>query len=643
MPTPNTTSSIGDINLISLLQESGLTAQQVADSILKAKDSILNGVTKVGTIALLRQLTTPLPTVWVSGYHTVGDGAFGSNLFEWDATAIEDDNGGTIIKCTSIATGRYRLKFSGAVNVKWFGAIPYSDYTIAINSFDCFKKVFDNYNNIIIDDTYMLWDNLLLGLNVKDNTVITGGGVVDYSKQLNDSGWEVGIFNIRNNYNITIKNITFDGGSNRPEAIIYKGEASAITIDKRTSSLGTSNNIRIEHCKFINTPYSGFVADVGMIQKQYNWYISNNYFEINNINPGVITTGSQHAWDIISVYSFDTTSLKSCIIENNTIYYSNHLNGGGTFYKCSGLENSIVQNNLVINELQGVATSTSGPIEIRMKNSTFNNNNILGDNIVRQSVFSGCINIKITNCYLVSGIIIAGAKWRKDNPTLSVDVDIINCRLNNISYITSVGIEGIKYGTIDIKFIKCEINGLIRYSDNINTYFNGCEFNTVKTELSMYPVLYNECVFFNTNNGSSGIELNSGSYTKCIFHAGINQTGNYIVNPKGDSLLLNCSYTITTNSGENNTLVIGGASPSGNCEIYSKLTDFFLRDYRYVIYDPSDFCKTNLRTTIPTNKSYKKYDRVINFNAVNVNDTLEWICTSSGTPGTWISASKILA
>lgn len=121
MPTPNTTSSIGDINLISLLQESGLTAQQVADSILKAKDSILNGVTKVGTIALLRQLTTPLPTVWVSGYHTIGDGVFGSNLFEWDSTSVEDDNGGTIIKLDHKEIGRYELKYTGKLNALFFG------------------------------------------------------------------------------------------------------------------------------------------------------------------------------------------------------------------------------------------------------------------------------------------------------------------------------------------------------------------------------------------------------------------------------------------------------------------------------------------------------------------------------------------
>jgi hypothetical protein len=61
--------------------------------------------------------------VWVSGYHTKGDGAFGSNIFEWDSASTDADNGGTIIKLDSVVTGRYKLRYSGAVNVKWFGAV----------------------------------------------------------------------------------------------------------------------------------------------------------------------------------------------------------------------------------------------------------------------------------------------------------------------------------------------------------------------------------------------------------------------------------------------------------------------------------------------------------------------------------------
>ena len=59
-------------------------------------------------------------TVNVLGYYTKGDG--GDGLFYWDAVSTEADNGGTIIQATSVTTGRWKRVFSGAVNVKWFGA-----------------------------------------------------------------------------------------------------------------------------------------------------------------------------------------------------------------------------------------------------------------------------------------------------------------------------------------------------------------------------------------------------------------------------------------------------------------------------------------------------------------------------------------
>lgn len=65
----------------------------------------------VDTLADLRALDMIPDTVWVSGYYAKGDGAFGSNIFEWDNTSTEDDNGGTTIKLDSVATGRYKLRY----------------------------------------------------------------------------------------------------------------------------------------------------------------------------------------------------------------------------------------------------------------------------------------------------------------------------------------------------------------------------------------------------------------------------------------------------------------------------------------------------------------------------------------------------
>lgn len=61
--------------------------------------------------------------VFVLGHTSSNDG--GGGVFMWDAASSATDNSGTIIKPTAISTGnpgRWLRIYSGAVNVKWFGA-----------------------------------------------------------------------------------------------------------------------------------------------------------------------------------------------------------------------------------------------------------------------------------------------------------------------------------------------------------------------------------------------------------------------------------------------------------------------------------------------------------------------------------------
>jgi len=81
----------------------------------------IDNIKPVDTIADLRTMITSYDSIWVSGYHTAGDGAFGSNIFAWDATSTEDDNNGTIIKLDSFSIGRYKLQYEGIIRKSWFG------------------------------------------------------------------------------------------------------------------------------------------------------------------------------------------------------------------------------------------------------------------------------------------------------------------------------------------------------------------------------------------------------------------------------------------------------------------------------------------------------------------------------------------
>lgn len=70
----------------------------------------------------------------VKGYHSIGDGGGGS--FYWDSSSTETDNGGTIIQASGVTAGRWKRSYSGAVNVKWFGAVGdgVTDDTAAIQA-----------------------------------------------------------------------------------------------------------------------------------------------------------------------------------------------------------------------------------------------------------------------------------------------------------------------------------------------------------------------------------------------------------------------------------------------------------------------------------------------------------------------------
>ena len=78
----------------------------------------------VSSISDLRELATSSSfenesVIIVKGYYAAGDGGGGD--FYWDETSSETDNNGTIIKVTSIVTGRWKRIYSGPIIDKFFG------------------------------------------------------------------------------------------------------------------------------------------------------------------------------------------------------------------------------------------------------------------------------------------------------------------------------------------------------------------------------------------------------------------------------------------------------------------------------------------------------------------------------------------
>ena len=87
------------------------------------------------TIAELRaQAGIANAVVYLSGYYAAGDG--GGGLFYWHTTSTDADNGGTIIKVTGLATGRWIRTDTNMINIKMFGAVgdQVTDDTTAIQA-----------------------------------------------------------------------------------------------------------------------------------------------------------------------------------------------------------------------------------------------------------------------------------------------------------------------------------------------------------------------------------------------------------------------------------------------------------------------------------------------------------------------------
>lgn len=105
------------------------------DGIINITSKDLSKIQSIDTLDDLRAITNLADTLWVSGYHTKNDGAFGSNKFRLKGIATtETDNGGTTILVTiGLMIYVYELQYT-RLEVAFFGADTASDPTISIQN-----------------------------------------------------------------------------------------------------------------------------------------------------------------------------------------------------------------------------------------------------------------------------------------------------------------------------------------------------------------------------------------------------------------------------------------------------------------------------------------------------------------------------
>lgn len=220
---------------------------------------------KLDTLADMRAMSELPETVWCSGYHSKNDGAFGSHFFRSKGLkTTETDNSGTIIIVSVGGSDyAYELQYSGAVNVKWFGAKGdgVTDDTTAIRSaFNSLGEILDtNYPTKRGSFIFPNGRYLLTTVSVPKYTDISFDGAI--LSPFNTSTQENFLLYIRGFTTITNLVIDMNFALNYGRAVYIRGRYNTLTnpiiwratlcytvgspewINPSLSNLGDSENI----------------------------------------------------------------------------------------------------------------------------------------------------------------------------------------------------------------------------------------------------------------------------------------------------------------------------------------------------------------------------------------------------------------
>lgn len=219
---------------------------------IASKNSTVNSIAELKTISNIESIN-------VLGYYEKGDG--GGGIFCWDTTSTATDNGGTIIQATGITTGRWKRVFSGAVNVKWFGA-----------------KEDDSFDNSPIFD-YLARNNY--DVEIDDGTFLCNSTIGNFSE-----------IKFKGSKNTTIKT------SNDIALFSISGKCIVenINILQESTGLGAAfktnlTNLQLAYSSFKNITVSNF--KLGMYVR-YSLWCSFKNMQFLNCKAGLIFSGNDN-------------------------------------------------------------------------------------------------------------------------------------------------------------------------------------------------------------------------------------------------------------------------------------------------------------------------------------------------------------
>jgi hypothetical protein len=377
------------------------------------------------------------------GYYTKGDGGGGS--FYWDAASTEADNGGTIIQVTGVTTGRWKRRFSGAVNVKWFG-VKYdgTDETEKFNKAIANGGIVTGDGEICISSSLTTSEKISL---IGENLTIKAISVVSQMfSPLAD---------------FEIKGVTFNGNNLAETGIkgvsnckingvkVYNIQSSSVN-----SSYGiycslsnySKGGIYIENCKIesiTHTTTSGTIGDSEGAARAITVKLfgnSNDCFVSINNNVCIDVFGQEG--DSVHISDENLTGKNKFVITKNEIL---RFNRRGIKLQAS---NVIISNNTIedVDGLDARAIEGKHIIECASNNLT---NILIESNVINNNNLASCIYAVVSNDVVINNNILNIKKTNTVNPMgiwyFNVENLIIS---NNILNLTDAYQFILDYGTI---------------------------------------------------------------------------------------------------------------------------------------------------------------------------------------------------
>jgi len=363
---------------------------------IASKNSIVNSIAELKTISNIESIN-------VLGYYEKGDG--GGGTFYWDATSTETDNGGTIIQATGITTGRWKRVFSGAVNVKWFGAKGDGATAQDTELQNVINYCSNNKTAMYIPDGKFYFYNLV----PKSNVTILGNGDSSILAQIQPTTeiftgiiFEPHSGEALENFKIT--NLSLDGNRLSSPAIsynnsiffrLYNGQATNIEfnnvnfINNQSNAImfasysiyGTAKGIKVINCK-MNGKNIGNGANTGgdLIRLESVNYSDGNYGQIRFRDIEITSNYAEEIRTLADV----KRGCSNFIVSNNitkNMYDCHH--------SIDGSYNGQVVNNSgeVLSSFSGSGSTFTNFIEVQGENILVANNTGDGAGLVRDGIF----------------------------------------------------------------------------------------------------------------------------------------------------------------------------------------------------------------------------------------------------------------